>query len=107
MNYEDAIKRIPDVIRDLETNDITTIRAATGMYLLSEYISKNFDEIVIFSGEGADELLAGYLYFHYADSPKSFIPTIAPFLSTYLFHQSECEASIEIMGISSNKTSFL
>ena len=71
MNYEDAIKRIPDVIRDLETNDITTIRAATGMYLLSEYISKNHDEIVIFSGEGADELLAGYLYFHYAHSSKA------------------------------------
>lgn len=70
MNYSDAIKRIPDVIRDLETNDITTIRAATGMYLLSEHISKNFEEIVIFSGEGADELLAGYLYFHYADSSK-------------------------------------
>ena len=71
MNYSDALKRIPDVIRDLETNDITTIRAATGMYLLSEYISKNFEEIVIFSGEGADELLAGYLYFHYADSTKA------------------------------------
>jgi len=71
MKYSDALARIPDVIRDLETNDITTIRAATGMYLLAEHISKNFDEIVIFSGEGADELLAGYLYFHYADSSKA------------------------------------
>ena len=67
----DALKRIPDVIRDIETNDITTIRASTGMYILSEYISKNFEEIVIFSGEGADELLAGYLYFHYADSSQA------------------------------------
>jgi asparagine synthase (glutamine-hydrolysing) len=68
MTYSDAISRIPDVIRDLETNDITTIRAATPMYLLAEHISKNFEETVIFSGEGADELLAGYLYFHYAGS---------------------------------------
>ena len=70
LNYADAIERIPDVIRDIETNDITSIRAATGMYMASEYISKNFDEIVIFSGEGADELFAGYLYFHYAPSPQ-------------------------------------
>ena len=67
----EALKRIPDVIRDIETNDITTIRASTGMYILSEYISKNFEEIVIFSGEGADELLAGYLYFHYAESSQA------------------------------------
>lgn len=71
LDYADAIRRIPDVICDLETNDITTIRAATGMYLLSEHISKHFEEIVIFSGEGADELLAGYLYFHYADSSQA------------------------------------
>ena len=71
VSYKDALKRIPDVIRDTETNDITTIRASVGMYLLSEYISENFEETVIFSGEGADELLAGYLYFHYADSPEA------------------------------------
>jgi len=70
LNYTDAIARIPDVIRDIETYDITTIRASAGMYLLAEYISKNFEEIVIFSGEGSDELLAGYLYFHYAPTTK-------------------------------------
>ena len=42
------------------------------MYLLSEYISKNHPEKVIFSGEGADELFGGYLYFHRAPSSKHF-----------------------------------
>ena len=64
IDYDTAIKRIPEVIKSLETYDITTIRASIGMYLLSEYISKHHSERVIFSGEGSDELLAGYLYFH-------------------------------------------
>jgi asparagine synthase (glutamine-hydrolysing) len=55
---------IPKVIEDLESYDITTIRASVGMWLLARYISKNTEDIVLFSGEGADELLAGYLYFH-------------------------------------------
>lgn len=66
LDYKDAISRIPEVIEKIETYDITTIRASTGMYLLSEYIKQNFNEVVIFSGEGSDELLAGYLYFHYS-----------------------------------------
>ena len=66
LDYKTAISRIPEVIQQIETYDITTIRASTGMYLLSEYIKKNFNEVVIFSGEGSDELLAGYLYFHSA-----------------------------------------
>jgi asparagine synthase (glutamine-hydrolysing) len=68
MTPREAIAKIPEVIKMIETNDITTIRASVGMYILSEYISKNFKEVVIFSGEGSDELLAGYLYFHHAPS---------------------------------------
>jgi asparagine synthase (glutamine-hydrolysing) len=70
INYDEAISRIPEVIQRIETYDITTIRASVGMYLLAEYISKNFKEKVIFSGEGSDEILAGYLYFHYAPSEQ-------------------------------------
>ena len=57
------------VIYQLETYDVTTIRASVGMYLMSEYISKNTDDIVIYSGEGADEVSQGYLYFHNAPCP--------------------------------------
>lgn len=63
---EEGFSAIPDVIRDLESYDITTIRASVGMWLLAKYISDNTNDIVLYSGEGADELFCGYLYFHYA-----------------------------------------
>lgn len=62
---------IPDVIRDLESYDITTIRASVAMWLLARYISKNTNDVVLLSGEGSDELFCGYLYFHYAPSPAA------------------------------------
>jgi len=67
---EEGIACIPDVIKDIESYDITTIRASVGMWMLSRYISKNTDDIVILSGEGSDELFCGYLYFHYAPTPE-------------------------------------
>ena len=70
IQYEDALTRIPDVIRAIETYDTTTIRASTPMFLLCEWINKNFPDKVIFSGEGSDELFCGYLYFHNAPSAK-------------------------------------
>ena len=61
---------IPQVIKDLESYDITTIRASVGMWLLSKWISTNTEDIILFSGEGSDELFCGYLYFHYAPNVK-------------------------------------
>jgi asparagine synthase (glutamine-hydrolysing) len=66
IQYEDALKAIPEVIKAIETYDITTIRASTPMYLLCKWIKENFEETVIFSGEGSDEVFGGYLYFHNA-----------------------------------------
>ena len=65
---EEGLAVIPEVIRTIETFDITTVRASVGMYLLSKYISSHTEDKVIFSGEGSDELLCGYLYFHNAPS---------------------------------------
>ncbi len=65
---EDGIRAIRDVIRQLETYDITTIRASTPQYLLSKYIYNNTDVRVVLSGEGSDELFGGYLYSHLAPS---------------------------------------
>ena len=70
ITYESAIEYIPTVIRKLGSYDTTTIRASTPMYMLCEWINKNFKERVIFSGEGSDELFCGYLYSHNAPSEE-------------------------------------
>ncbi|XP_066530764.1 asparagine synthetase [glutamine-hydrolyzing]-like [Hoplias malabaricus] len=68
---EEGIKAVEEVIIHLESYDITTVRASVGMYLLSKYISEKTDSVVIFSGEGSDELTQGYIYFHEAPSAKA------------------------------------
>ena len=62
-NKEDVHKSIDEVIRVCETYDPNTIRAAIPMYLLARHIAQTTDIKVILSGEGADELFAGYAYF--------------------------------------------
>lgn len=66
---EDVGKVLDDVVYHLETPDITTIRASIGMYIIAKYITENTDTRVIFSGEGADELCQGYIYFR--DAPNA------------------------------------
>jgi len=61
---DDATGAVRNVIKSLESYDITTIRASIGMYLLSKYIKEKTDTTVIFSGEGADEVCQGYIYFY-------------------------------------------
>lgn len=68
---KEGLEIIPEVIRVLGSYDITTIRASIPMYLISKYIANNTDDKVIFSGEGSDELLEGYLYFHKAPTPEA------------------------------------
>ncbi|KAF3707833.1 Asparagine synthetase [glutamine-hydrolyzing] [Channa argus] len=68
---EEGIQALEEVIIHLETYDITTIRASVGMYLVSKYIREKTDSVVIFSGEGSDELTQGYIYFHKAPTPKA------------------------------------
>ena len=70
IDYQDAINKIPQVIENLATYDITTIRASTPMWILCEHIKKNYEETVLFSGEGSDEVFSGYLYFHCAPTPQ-------------------------------------
>lgn len=69
-DQNDVSQVLDNVIYHLETFDITTIRASIPMYLLSKYIKNNTDTTVIFSGEGADELAQGYIYFRDAPSPE-------------------------------------
>ncbi|RMZ97401.1 asparagine synthetase [glutamine-hydrolyzing] [Brachionus plicatilis] len=68
---QDAIESIRDVIKALESFDVTTIRASIGMYLISKYIKENTDTVVIFSGEGSDEVCQGYIYFYKAPNENA------------------------------------
>jgi len=68
---QEGLDAIKDVIYNLETYDITTVRASTPMYLMARVI-KSMGIKMVLSGEGADELFGGYLYFHKAPSSKDF-----------------------------------
>ncbi len=73
INYtiQEGLDAIRDVIYFIETYDVTTVRASTPMYLLARVI-KSMGIKMMLSGEGADEVFGGYLYFHKAPSAKAF-----------------------------------
>jgi len=73
INYtiQEGLDAIRDVIYFIETYDVTTVRASTPMYLLARVI-KSMGIKMVLSGEGADEIFGGYLYFHKAPSAKAF-----------------------------------
>ena len=68
---QEGLDAIRDVIYHLETYDVTTIRASTPMYLMARVI-KSMGIKMVLSGEGADEIFGGYLYFHKAPDSKEF-----------------------------------
>jgi len=68
---QEGLDAIKDVIYYLETYDVTTIRASTPMYLMARVI-KSMGIKMVLSGEGADEIFGGYLYFHKAPDSKEF-----------------------------------
>ena len=68
---QEGLDAVREVIYHLETYDITTIRASTPMFLMARVI-KSLGIKMVLSGEGADELFGGYLYFHKAPSVKDF-----------------------------------
>ncbi len=69
---KEFLEAIPDVIRRIESYDTTSVRASVGNCLIGKYISENSDAKVIFNGDGADELMGGYLYFHKCDNALKF-----------------------------------
>ena len=73
INYtiQEGLDAIRDVIYYIETYDVTTVRASTPMYLLARVI-KSMGIKMVLSGEGADEIFGGYLYFHKAPDAKAF-----------------------------------
>lgn len=89
INYtlQEGIDALSDVIYFTETYDVTTVRASTPMYLLARFIRSMGIKMVL-SGEGADEVFGGYLYFHKAPTPRAFHKETVRKLSR--LHQYDC-----------------
>jgi asparagine synthase (glutamine-hydrolysing) len=70
-SFWEGLDALPEVIRHIESYDVTTVRASTPMFLLARRI-KAMGVKMVLSGEGADEIFGGYLYFHKAPSAQAF-----------------------------------
>jgi asparagine synthase (glutamine-hydrolysing) len=85
--FEEGVDALPDVIRHIESYDVTTVRASTPMYLLARRI-KAMGVKMVLSGEGSDEIFGGYLYFHKAPDARSFHEECVRKLGA--LHQYDC-----------------
>jgi asparagine synthase (glutamine-hydrolysing) len=96
---QEGIDALPDVIRHIETFDVTTIRASTPMYLLARRIKAMGIKMVL-TGEGADEIFGGYLYFHKAPNAREFhAETIRKLDALYKFDCLRANKSMAAWGI--------
>lgn len=101
INYtiQEGIDAIRDVIYFIETYDVTTVRASTPMYLLARVI-KSMGIKMVLSGEGADEIFGGYLYFHKAPNGKAFHEeTIRKLSKLYLYDCLRANKSLSAWGV--------
>ena len=96
---QEGLDAVSDVIYSLETFDTTTIRAATPMYLMSRKI-KALGVKMVLSGEGADEIFGGYLYFHKAPSAKDLHQeTVRKLKGLHLFDCLRANKSTSAWGV--------
>ena len=101
INYtiQEGLDAIRDVIYFIETYDVTTVRASTPMYLLSRVI-KSMGIKMLLSGEGADEIFGGYLYFHKAPTPKEFhTETVRKLGKLYLYDCLRANKALSAWGV--------
>lgn len=101
INYtiEEGLDAIRDVIYYIETYDVTTVRASTPMYLLSRVI-KSMGIKMVLSGEGADEVFGGYLYFHKAPDGKAFHEeTVRKISKLYMYDCLRANKSLCAWGV--------
>ena len=101
INYtiQEGLDAIRDVIYFIETYDVTTVRASTPMYLLARVI-KSMGVKMVLSGEGADEIFGGYLYFHKAPSPKAFHEeTVRKLSKLYMYDCLRANKSLSAWGV--------
>ena len=101
INYtiQEGLDAIRDVIYFIETYDVTTVRASTPMYLLARVI-KSMGIKMVLSGEGADEIFGGYLYFHKAPSAEEFHKeTVRKLSKLYLYDCLRANKSLSAWGV--------
>ena len=101
INYtiQEGLDAIRDVIYYIETYDVTTVRASTPMYLLARVI-KSMGIKMVLSGEGADEIFGGYLYFHKAPSPRDFHEeTVRKLSKLHLYDCLRANKSLSAWGV--------
>ena len=101
INYtiQEGLDAIRDVIYYIETYDVTTVRASTPMYLLARVI-KSMGIKMVLSGEGADEIFGGYLYFHKAPSAKDFHDeTVRKLSKLHLYDCLRANKSLSAWGV--------
>lgn len=92
---EEAVAAVPEVIRAVETYDVTTIRASTPMWLLARAIRRRGIKMVL-SGEGSDELFAGYLYNLYCPSERHMVDECVRKIEQ--LHSYDCARANKSMG---------
>jgi asparagine synthase (glutamine-hydrolysing) len=98
-SIQEGLDALSDVIYHLETYDVTTVRASTPMYLLARVI-KSMGVKMVLSGEGADEIFGGYLYFHKAPDAKSFHEeTVRKLGKLYLYDCLRANKALASWGI--------
>ncbi len=96
---QEALDSLEDVIYYLETYDVTTVRASTPMYLMARYI-KSMGIKMVLSGEGADEIFGGYLYFHKAPNSKEFHEeTVRKINKLHLYDCLRANKSLSAWGV--------
>lgn len=96
---QEGLDAIRDVIYHLETYDVTTVRASTPMYLLSRVI-KSMGVKMVLSGEGADEIFGGYLYFHKAPNARAFHEeTVRKLSKLHLYDCLRANKSLAAWGV--------
>lgn len=101
INYtiQEGLDAVRDVIYYIETYDVTTVRASTPMYLLARVI-KSMGIKMVLSGEGADEVFGGYLYFHKAPNAKAFHEeTVRKLSKLYLYDCLRANKSLSAWGV--------
>lgn len=100
VSEDDFFNAIPEVIKNIESYDTTTVRASVGNYLLGKYIKENTDCKVIFNGDGADELMGGYLYMKKAPNKYEFDRESRRLLQDiYMFDVLRSDKSISSHGL--------